>query len=327
MKLPRRQFLHLAAGAVALPAASRIARAQAYPTRPVRVIVPFAPGGQTDVIGRLLAQNLSERLGKQYFVENLPGAGGNIGVGRASQAAADGYTVLVTDGTSFVANLSLYAKVPYDPFKDFEPVSLAATTTQVLTVNPSLQVQTVKDLVDLARAHPGEYSFSSGGIGTPGHLAGELFCLSAHVNLIHVPFGGAGPAINSTIAGHTPIAFGSPAATAAQVMGGKLRALAVASKTRLPILPDVPTMAEVGFPEVECDVWVGPLVPAKTPKEIVTLLNREVNKIVVLPDMVERLTSLGFRPLPSSTEEHAARIKTESAKWAMVIPAAGIKPQ
>jgi tripartite-type tricarboxylate transporter receptor subunit TctC len=325
--MKRRIFLHLAASAAVLPAVSRVAWAQSYPARPVRVIVPFAPGGQTDVIGRLLAQKLSERLGKQYFVENMPGAGGNIGVGRASQAAADGYTMLVTDGTSFVANLNLYAKIPYDPFKDFAPVSLAATTTQVLTVNPSLPVQTVKDLVDLAKAHPGEYSFSSGGIGTPGHLAGELFRLSAHIDLTHIPFGGAGPAINSTIAGHTPIAFGSPAASAAQVTSGKLRALAVASNKRLPVLPNVPTMAEAGFPEVECDVWVGPLVPAKTPKEIVTLLNREINEIVVLPDMVERLTFLGFRPLPSSTEEHAARLNAEAAKWAMVIPAAGLKPQ
>jgi tripartite-type tricarboxylate transporter receptor subunit TctC len=325
--LPRRTFLQLAASAAALPTVSRIARAETYPSRSVRVIVPFAPGGQTDVIGRLISQKLSERLGKQYFVENVPGAGSTIGVGRAAQAVPDGYTILVTDGTSFVVNPNLYAKVPYDPFKDFEPISLTATTTQVLTVNPPLPIHTVKDLVDLIKANPGKYSYASPGVGTPGHLAGELFRLSAGLDLVHVPFGGAGPAINATIAGHTPIAFGSPAATVPQITAGKLRALSVASEARVPVLPDVPTMAEVGFPEVECDVWVGPLVPAKTPKEIVTLLNREINEMVVLPDMVERFTSLGFRPLPSSTEEHAARIKTESAKWAMVIPAAGIKPQ
>jgi tripartite-type tricarboxylate transporter receptor subunit TctC len=327
MRFPRRRFLHLAAGAAALPALSQIAGAQTYPTRPVRVIVPFAPGGQTDVIGRLLAQKLSDRSGKQFYVENMPGAGGNIGVGRASQAEADGSTLLVTDGTSFVANPSLYAKVPYNPFEDFEPISLAASTTQVLTVNPLLSVQTVKDLVVLIKANPGKYTFSSGGVGTPGHLAGELFRLSAGLDLVHVPFGGAGPAINATVGGHTPIAFGSPAATVPQITGGRLRALAVASKARLSVLPDVPTMAEAGLPEVECDVWVGPLAPAKTPKEIVMQLNREINEIVALPDMVERLTSLGFQPLPSTPQEASTRIRTESAKWAKVIPAAGIKAQ
>jgi tripartite-type tricarboxylate transporter receptor subunit TctC len=183
MKLPRRQILHLAAGAAALPAVSRMASAQSYPTRPVRMIVPFAPGGQVDVIGRLVAQKLSEHFGKQYYVENLPGAGGTIGVGRAAQAAPDGYTTLVTD-TSYVINPSLYKKVPYDPYKDFEPVALAVTTTQVLVVTPSLPVQTVKELVDLVKSNAGKYSYASPGIGTPGHMAGELFRLSASLDLV-----------------------------------------------------------------------------------------------------------------------------------------------
>ncbi|MGB9114834.1 Bug family tripartite tricarboxylate transporter substrate binding protein [Bradyrhizobium sp.] len=326
MILPRRRFLHLATGAAALQAKSRIARADTYPSRPVRVIVPFAPGGQTDVIGRLLAQKLSAHFGKQYYVENMPGAGGNIAVGRAAQAVPDGYTMLVTD-ISLVVNPSLHTKVPYDPFKDFELVSLAVTTTQVLTVNPSLPVQTVKDLVDLIKVNPGKYSYASPGIGTPGHLAGELLRMSAGLDLVNVPFGGAGPAINSTIGGHTPIAFGSPAAIVPQITDGKLRALAVASKTRVSVLPGVPTMAEAGFPDVECDVWVGLLVPAKTPKEIITLLNRETNEIVALPDMKERLTSLGFQPFPSTPEEAAERVRTDSEKWAKIILASGIKAE
>src|SRR5271166_937488 len=188
MKLPRRRFLHLAAGAAALPAVSRVARAQAYPTRPVRMIVPYAPGGQTDVIARLLAQRLSEHFGKQYYVENMPGAGGNIGMGRAAQAAPDGYTILVADGTAYVVNPSLYNKVPYDPNRDFDPVSLGATTTQILTVNPSVPAHTVKDLIAVIKANPGKYSYASPGIGTPGHLTGELFRGSLGLDLVHVPY-------------------------------------------------------------------------------------------------------------------------------------------
>lgn len=326
MKLARRRFLHLATGAAALHAKSRLARADTYPSRPVRVIVPFAPGGQTDVIGRLLAQQFSAHFGKQYYVENMPGAGGSIGVVRAAQAAPDGYTVLVTD-ISLIVNPHLYAKGPYDPFKDFEVVSLAVTTTQILTVNPSLPVQTVKDLVDLIRGNPGKYSYASPGVGTPGHLAGELFRMSAGLDLLNVPFSGAAPAINSTIGGHTPIAFGSPAAIVPQVTDGKLRALAVASIARVSALPGVPTMAEAGFPDVECDVWVGLLVPAKTSKEIIILLNRETNEIIALPDMKERLSSLGFQPFPSTPEEAAKRVRADSEKWAKIILASGIKAE
>jgi tripartite-type tricarboxylate transporter receptor subunit TctC len=325
MKLPRRRFLQLATSAAAFHTGSRLARAETYPSRPVRVIVPFAPGGQTDAIGRLLAQKLSAQRGKQYYVENVPGAGGNIGVGRASQSAPDGYTLLVTD-ISLVVNPSLYSKVPYD-LENFEAVSLAATTTQVLTINPSLPVQTVKDLVDLIRANPGKYSYASPGVGTPGHLAGELLRTSAGLDLLNVPFGGAGPAINATMGGHTPIAFGSPAAVVPQIKDGKLRALAVASKTRVSVLPDVPTMVEAGFPDVECDVWIGLFVPVKTRKEIIALLNRETNEIVALPDVTERLISFGFEPFPNTPEEAAKRVKADSEKWAKTILASGIKAE
>jgi tripartite-type tricarboxylate transporter receptor subunit TctC len=326
MKLPRRKFLQLASCTAALPAFSRIALAQSYPSRPVRMIVPFAPGGQNDAIGRLIAQQLSERLGKQFIVENVGGGGGSVGTGRAAQAARDGYAVLVMD-TGFVINPHVYAKVPYDPFKDFDPVALAVTTTQVLTVTPSLPAQTVKELVDLIKANPGKYSYASPGIGTPGHMTAELFRLSLGLDLVHVPFSGAGPAVASTLGGHTPIAFGSPASTVSQVKEGKLRGLAVASGRRLLALPDVPTMAEAGFPNMEVEFWVGMFVPAGTPGDVIALLNREIRNAVGSLDVRQRLDALGFEPASIKLEESTAKLRSESAKWAKVIQAAGIKAE
>jgi tripartite-type tricarboxylate transporter receptor subunit TctC len=326
MRLPhRRQFLHLTACAIAFPAVSRTARAQTYPARPVRVIVPYAPGGQTDVIARLLAQRLSEHFGKQYYVENMPGAGGNIGMGRAAQAAPDGYTILVADGTAYVVNPSLYNKVPYDPNRDFDPVSLGATTTQILAVNPSVPARTVKDLIAVVKANPGKYSYASPGMGTPGHLTGELFRGSLGLDIVHVPYNGGGPAIASTVAGHTPIAFGSPAASIPQIKDGNLRALGVAAKTRLPALPNVLTMTEAGFPDIECNAWIGVLVPVGTPANIIALLNHEIATIVALPDMKDRLVTLGFESAADTPEEFAGRIKVDVAKWAKVVKLAGIK--
>jgi tripartite-type tricarboxylate transporter receptor subunit TctC len=319
----RRRFVQFAAMSAAL--APRIAAADAYPARAVRVIVPFAPGGQTDVIARLLSQKLSEHLGQQFYVENKPGAGGNIGTGLAAQAPGDGYTLLFTDGTSLVVNPNLYEKVPYDPFKDFQPVSLAVTTTQVLVVHPDLPARTVAELVALVKAKPGTYSIASPGIGTPGHLTGELFKMAAGIDLQHVPFGGGGPSINSTVAGHTPIAFGSPASTVSQIQGGKLRALAVASKTRLAALPDVPSMAEAGYPDVECDAWVGCIASAAVPQDIIALLYAEMAKAVLLSDVKERLNGLGFEPFAPSLDDSAIRIRAESEKWAKLIRATGMK--
>jgi tripartite-type tricarboxylate transporter receptor subunit TctC len=327
MKLPnRRQFLHLAAGAAALSAVSRFARAQTYPSRPVRVIVPYAPGGPTDILARLIAQKLSEHFGKQFYVENIGGAGGNVGMGQGAKAAPDGYTMLVA-GTPMVINPTLYERVPFDPYKDFDPVTLAVTSPDMLSVNPSLPVQSVKDLVALIKAHPGKYNFASPGTGTPGHLVGELFRLSLGLDLVHIPFNSAGLAIGSTVAGHTPIAFTTPPPVVPQVKEGKLRALAVASKTRLQALPDVPTMAEAGYPDIEGEAWFAVIVPARTPKEIIALLHGEIVKIIALPDMKERMATLGFVPVGSSPEVCAAQLRTEAAKWAKVIREAGIKAQ
>ena len=326
MKLPRRRFLHLAAGAAALPLLPHIARAQAYPTRPVRVIVPFAPGGQTDVVARLIAQKLSDRLGQQFYIENAAGAGGNIGAGRAAQAAPDGYTILFIDAIGYAANPTLYAKLPYDPLTDFDAVAIGATTMQVLSVNPTVPAHTVQELVALIRANPGKYNYSSAGVGTGAHLTGELFRSALKIDLVHVPYGGGGPAIAAAVAGHTQLSFGSAAATIPQHQDGKLRALAVGGKLRLKGLPNIPTFREAGY-DVECDAVVGVLAPAKTPKDIITLLNREIAVAVAPPEMQERLTTLGFVTQAVSPEELGAFLKAEMPKWADVIKTAGIKPQ
>jgi tripartite-type tricarboxylate transporter receptor subunit TctC len=290
------------------------------------MIVPFAPGGQTDTIARLLAQKLSEG-GTQFYVENVPGAGGNIGIGRAAHAAADGYTLLVIDQINYAVNPSLYDKVPYDPARDFEPIGFAATTTQVLTVTPSLPVQSVTELVGLIKANPGKYSYASAGVGSPSHLTSELFRVSLGLELVHVPFNGAGPAALSTVGGHTPIAFGSPASTVALLSDGKLRALAVATKTRLAALPNVQTMAEAGFPDIVCDARLGVFSPTGTPASVVSLLNREIAKIVALPEVIERLATLGFEPFATTPEQSAALIKTEGKKWVKVIRDARIRAE
>ena len=324
MKLPRRRFLCLAAAAAGLSSVSPVAWTQSYPSKPVRVIVPFAPGGPTDVFARLISQKLSEHLGKQFFVENIVGAGGNVGTGRAAQAAPDGYTILV-NGANHVVNPTLYDQVPYDPAKDFEPVTIAVTAPAVLTIHPSVPAQTVKELVALIKANPGKYSYASPGTGTPPQLVGELFRLTLGLDLVHVPFNGGGPAIASAVAGHTPISFGSTAPAVSLVKDGKLRALAVATKTRSQALPDVPTMTEAGYPEIEGHSWFAVMLPAGAPKEIVDLLNREIVKSIALPDMKERLAALGYEPVGNTPEESAAQFKTDMEKWAKVIKAAGIK--
>ncbi len=323
----RREFLRLTSaaaigglfGTLSYPAA-----ALDYPTRPVRVIVPFAPGGPTDVFARLLAQQLSEQMKVQFYVENLAGAGGNIGTGRAAEAMADGYTLLV-DGANLVVNPELYRQVPYDPIKDFAPITIAVVSPVILTVHPSLPVHSVKELVELIKANPAKYSYASPGVGTPPHLVGELFRLTLKLDLVHVPFNGGGPAIGSAVAGHTPISFGAMAPAVPLVKAGTLRALAVSTKTRSQALPEVATMAEQGYPEIEGETWFTLVAPARTPKDIIALLYRETSKAVAAPVVKERLASLGYEPVGSTPEECDTQFKTEMAKWTRVIHDAGIK--
>jgi tripartite-type tricarboxylate transporter receptor subunit TctC len=297
-----------------------------YPSHPVRVIVPFAPGGPADIVARLLTQKLSEHLGKQFYVENQAGAGGNLGMGAAARAAPDGYT-LVLVSSSYMVNPSLYPKVPYDQAKDFLPVTLPAYAPNVLVANPSLPVGSVKELAEFIKANPGKHSFASAGMGTTPYLSGELFKLSIGADLVHVPFNGSAPAIQSTLGGHTPFAFVVLAPAVPHVKEGKLRGLAVLSARRSSAVPDVPTIAEAGFPGQEADTLLGVLVPAGTPKEIVELLHREIVRIVALPDVKDRLDAIGFVPVANTPDEFAAVIKAEAARWAKVIRAANIKAE
>ena len=324
MKLPRRQFLSLVASAVALPAIPLSGRAQSYPTRPVRVIVPFAPGGPADVLARLLAQKLSQTLGQQFYVENQPGAGGNLGMAAGARAAPDGYTITVI-GTSFVVNPSLYPKIPYDPVKDFAPVTLAAISPNVLVIHPSIPAKNVRDLIEFLKANPGKYSYAHAGNGTTPQLSGEMFRRSQNLDIVPVSFGGSAPAIQSTLGGHTPIAFTVLTPAVPHVKEGLLRALAVTTPKRSPALPDVPTLVEAGLQDQEADTILGILVPARTPQEIVTLLHREIAGAMKQPDTAEKLAALGFDAVASSPEEFAARIASDIPKWAKVIRAAQIK--
>jgi len=297
--------------------------AQQYPGKPVKIIVPFPPAGVTDIVARLVAQKLSEKLGEQFYVENIAGAGGNIGMGRAAQATPDGYTVLFV-APPYVINPTLYEKVPFD-HKDFDPVTLAVNSAIVLTVHPSLPANTVKELVALITANPGKYNYASPGVGTPPHLLGELFRLTLELDVVHIPFNSGGLAIASAVAGHTPISFGSTAPAVPHISDGKLRALAVTDTARSRSLPEVPTMAEAGYPQIVGSAWFGVMVPAGTPRETIVWLNRAIGKVLVMPDVKDRAQVLGFKPVASSPEEFAAQIKADGAKWAKVIREAGIK--
>ena len=294
------------------------ASAENYPTRPVRVVVGFPAGGPTDAIARIVAQKLTDNLGQQFFVENIGGAGGNTAAGQVARVTPDGYTIMAIS-TGFVVNPSLYAKVPYDPIKDFAPVTLVAASPNIVVVNPQVPAKTLPELVQLIRDNPGKYSFAGPGVGSTPHLGGELFRLAFKLDLVHVPFTGAGPAVQATVGGHTPIAFTALPSSLSAVQSGQLRALGVASAERAAGMPDVPTYAEQGVKDQDADTLTGIVAPAGTPKEIVDLLYREIAKIVAQPDVKERLTVLGFNPVANTPEQFGARIRLEIDKWGKVV--------
>jgi tripartite-type tricarboxylate transporter receptor subunit TctC len=298
--------------------------AQGYPNRPVRVVVGFPAGGPTDVIARIVAQRLSESLGQQFFVENIGGAGGNTAAGQVARVTPDGYTIMAIS-TGFVVNPSLYAKVPYDPVRDFSAVSLVAVSPNVVVVNPLVPAKTLPELVQLIRDNPGKYSFAGPGVGSTPHLGGELFRLAFNLDLVHVPFTGAAPAVQATIGGHTPIAFTALPSSLSAIQAGQVRALGVAATERAAGIPDVPTFAEQGVKDQEAYTLTGIVAPAGTPKEIVDLLSREIARSVARPDVSERLAVLGFKGIANTPEEFAARIKLEIEKWGKVVRDANLR--
>ncbi len=318
------RVLHCIFAAALLLSRTGPSLAEGYPTRPVRVVVGFPAGGPTDIIARIVAKKLSESLGQQFYVENLPGAGSNLASGQVARATPDGYTIMAIS-TGFMVNPSLYAHVPYDPIKDFSAVTLVAASPNVVVVNPQVPAKTLPELVQLIRDNPGKYSYAGPGIGSTPQLGGELFRLTYKLDLIHVPFTGAAPAVQSTIGGHTPIAFTALPSSMAAIQAGQVRAIALAAAERAPQLPDVPTFSEQGVKDQDADTLTGIVVPAGTPKEIVDLLSRTIAKGVAEPEVKERLAALGFRPVANTPDEFAVRIKLEIEKWGKVVRDANLK--
>jgi tripartite-type tricarboxylate transporter receptor subunit TctC len=325
MKLPRRQFLHLAAGAVALPALPRIARAQAYPARPVRIVVGFAAGGGIDINARLMGQWLSERLSQPVVIENRPGAGGNIGTEAVVRSAADGYTLLLVNPANAI-NATLYDRLNFNFMSDVAPVAGIMRVPNIMQVNPSVPAKTAPEFIVYGKANPGKINMASGSIGGSDHMAGELFKMMTSVNMIHVPYRGSAPALTDLIGGQVHVTFASVPASIEYIRAGKLRALAVTSATRSEVLPDIPTVSEF-VPGYEASNWYGIGVPKNTPVEIVEKLNREINAAFVDPRMKARFTDLGGTPLTGSPADFGKLIADETEKWAKVIRAANIKAE
>jgi len=305
-------------------APSGAAGQDAWPSKPVRLILPFPPGGGTDILGRLIATQLSARLGQPVVAENRGGAGGNVGAEAAAKSAPDGYTIVLV-APSLAISPSLYSKLNYDPVRDFAPISLVATVPNVMITHPSLPVATLADFIRLAKSKPGEMNFGSGGSGTSNHLAGELFNIVAGVKLVHVPYKGVNLAMKDLLSGQVQfVVIGIPAA-APHIKAGRLRALALIAPSRAAALPDVPTVAEAGLPKFEVTTWYGILAPAGTPRPIVMRLNAEIVRIMHAPEMTQRLAGMATDPVTSTPEEFAAYIQREIAKWGGVIRQAGLK--
>jgi tripartite-type tricarboxylate transporter receptor subunit TctC len=305
-------------------AACASADAQQYPARPLRIVVPFAAGGASDVVARLLAQKLTESLGQPVIVDNRPGAGANIGIGIAAKAPPDGYTLLVSS-SAFTVNPTLYSKIPYDPYKDFQPLTCVGSSPNILAVYPAFAAKSVKELIELVRSQPGKHNYSSPGAGTTPHLSGEMLRIAFKLDLRHIPYGGAGPQVQSLISGQVPIGFASVPSFAPQVKAGQLRGLAVTADKRVAALPEVPAMGELGIAGMSGDTFQGVLVPAGTPKQITGRLYADIKKALAAAEVRERLITIGFEPIGNSPEEFAAQIKSDIARWGKVIRDAQIK--
>src|SRR5262245_24889676 len=299
-------------------AISAPALAQSFPSQRIRIVVPFAAGGPADVIARIIVQRLPAHWGSQAIVENLPSGAGNVGTAVVAKAPGDGHTILVTTG-SIAINPSLLARVNWDPVRDFAPISMLAASTHVVAVHPSLPAKTINELAELLRANPGKYSFASGGLGTTGQLSFELFKQTIGADVAHVPFGGAGPALASTLGGHKLILSAALPGVAANIKDGSLRGLALTSAKRSAVLPDVPTFVEAGYAGLECHFPVVMLAPAATPASTVDLWHREIVRIFALPEVIEHVSKIGFEPIASSPEQLATWIKAELPRWAKVI--------
>ena len=324
MKLPRRRFLHLAAGAAALPALSRIARAQTYPSRPVRWVVPFPPGGVTDIVARLMGQWLSERLGQPFVIENRPGAGGNIGAEAVVKAAPDGYTLYLSSSPNAIS-ATLYDNLNFNFIRDIAPVASISISPLVMEVNPSVPAKTVPEFVAYAKANSGKLNMASNGNGTTSHLAGELFKMMTGINMLHVPYRGAAPALTDLIGGQVQVMFDVMASSIEHIRAGKLRALAVTTATRSEALPDVPNVGEF-LPGFEASAWQGVGVPKNTPTEIVEKLNKEINAGLADPKLRARLADLGGTVIGGSPADFGKLIADETEKWGKVIREANITP-
>jgi tripartite-type tricarboxylate transporter receptor subunit TctC len=313
------------AGLALLGSVPAPAGAADYPTRPVTLIIGFAPGGPSDVMARILTRKAEELLKQTLVIENRPGAGGSIAGTAVARAAPDGYTILLATGSLLAINVSLYKNLGYDPEKDFEPITFLGTQTNVLYLHPSVPAKSLSELIAHAKANPGKLSFGSGGNGTPAHLAGELLKIEAKIDITHVPFRGTGPALQNVIAGHVPMAFNPPTPLIPHIQSGTIRAIAITTLKRTAALPDVPTIAESGFPGFEATTWHGLVAPAGTPKDVVATLNRAFVATLNDPGVRKQLTDLGVDVAPGTSEEFRAYIKSEIPKWARIVKASGAK--
>jgi len=313
--------------AAALALATTLAQAEPYPSRPIKLIVPFAPGGSADLVGRLLAQQLSESLGQPVVVENKGGASGMLGNEYVAKSAPDGYTLTVGTLGPFAVNQTLYEKVPYDNIRDFAPITLTGISSHILVAHPSVPVHNVNELIALAKEKPGQLTFASSGTGNATHLTFELFKARAGIDIVHVPYKGGGPAMADLVGGQVLFSFASMASAVPFVRSGRLRAIAVSGGERSALFPDVPTVAESGLLGFASEDWQGILAPAKTPAEVVQKLNGEIGRILLLPEVKAKLQGAGFEPKPSTPEWFAQFIQAETLKWAKLLKGIGIKAQ